>query len=729
MKDFLKVLVYGSLFAVPFLTMFVVNDYFFPFITGKNFAFRILVEIAFVSWALLALIDTKYRPKFSWVLASFAALILVMFFANLLGQDPQTSFWSNFERMDGYITLVHVFLYMVALGSMLTSKKHWNKYLNTTLGVSLIVAMYGLAQYSGAIAGAGGGRIESYLGNSAYMAIYMFFHIFIAFWLFVDSKSNVAKVIYALLATLFIFVLIQTGTRGTALGLLAGSTVMVAYVAIFGARYPIFRRYAIGSFVALFLVAGSFYAMRDSELVQSSPNFARIANIDLASDLKVRGTIWGMALEGVKERPLLGWGQGNFNYVFNENYDPFLFGQEQWFDRVHNIFLDWLIAGGALGFIAYFGIFAACLYYLVISPLRRPDEQTFTVLERGVLIGMLAGYMTHNLVVFDNLISYIFFAVVLALIHSRVGEVIPKIAKVEVDKNLINQFFVPVAAVVVVALIYTLHVPGMQAAGDIIDGYRATAPEARLEAFKQAIDRDSFAHQEITEQISQQAMGMASDPKVTPQVKEEFVQVAEGELNRLVEEKPGDARVHVFFSTFYRSLGNLEKAGEQMDIARELSPRKPSIVMQQAIIKYSQGDVAGARDLFKEAFELDTRNNEALEYYASTLFATGDADGAKALITDDLTFKRFALSDFFVKTVNDAGDTVYLIELYESRVEQKPEIAQNWASLSFLYYQAKDNARAIEVLKTAQEKVPSFSKSAQCFINNMEAGNEPGLGC
>ena len=729
MKDFLKVLVYGSLFAIPFLTLYVANDYFFPFITGKNFAFRILVEIAFVAWALLALIDTKYRPKFSWILSSFAALIVIMFFANLLGQDPQTSFWSNFERMDGYVTLVHAFLYMVVLGSFLTTKQAWVQYLHATLLAALITALYGVAQYTGVSGDVAGRRIESYLGNAAYFSIYMFFHIFIAFWLFVESKVTFRRVVYALLSCLFIYALLNSGTRGTVLGFGVGLGVMVTYIMFFGAKFQEFRRYATAAFIFLLLGVGMFVLGKDTDFIQNNPNLARVANIDLGNDLKVRGTIWGIAWEGVKERPVLGWGQGNFNYVFNEKYDPFLYDQEQWFDRAHNIVMDWLVAGGFLGLLAYLGIFVACLYYLIVLPLRRPGDQTFTVLERGVLIGMLAGYMTHNLVVFDNLISYIFFALILALMHNRVGESVPMIAKVEVDKNLINQFFVPVGAVVVVALIYTLHVPGMQAAGDIIDGYRATAPEARLAAFKQAIDRGSFAHQEITEQISQQAMGMASDPKVTPQVKEEFVRVAEGELNRLVEEKSGDARVHVFFSTFYRSLGDLEKAGEQMDIARELSPRKPSIVMQQAIIKYSKGDVAGARDLFKEAYLLDKRNTEALEYYAGTLFATGDAEGAKALITEDTVFKKFALSDFFVKTVNDAGDTVYLIELYESRVEQKPEIAQNWASLSFLYYQAKDNAKAIEILKQAQEKVPSFTKSAQCFIQNMEAGNEPGLGC
>ncbi len=728
MNDFLKVLVYGGLFTVPFLTLFVVDSYFFPFITGKNFAFRILVEVAFVAWALLALIENKYRPKFSWLFSSFAVLLIVMFFANVFGQDPETSFWSNFERMDGYVTLAHVFLYTVVLGSVLSTKQHWNVFLHTTLGVAFIVAIYGLAQYSGAVPGYNG-RIESYLGNAAYLAIYMFFHIFIIFWLFVGNRNLVLRILYSLLALLFTFTLFESGTRGTALGLLTGATVMVGYIALFGAKYPEFRRFAIGMMALLVISVGSFWAAKDSAFIQNSPNLARIANIDFASDLKVRGTIWGMALEGVKERPVLGWGQGNFNYIFNEQYDPFLYNQEQWFDRVHNIFLDWLVAGGVLGLLAYLSIFAACVYYLFVVPLRRPEEQTFTVLERGVLLGMLAGYVTHNFVVFDNIVSYIFFAVVLALIHSRVGLIMPAIEKIKVDRNLFNQFFVPVALVALVALVYTMQVPGMRAASDIIDGYRAESPAGRLASFQLALKRDSFAHQEITEQISQQAMGMAREEKVPQEVKQEFVVLAEQELNKLVLEKPGDARVHVFFSTFYRTLGNFDGALVQMNIARELSPRKPSIVMQQAIIKYSKNDMPGALALFKEAYDLDTRNDEARDYYSAMLFLSGEREAAKALVADEASFKRAALSDFFVKVVNDAKDIPYLIELYEVRTAAKPEVAQNWASLSFLYYQNKDAKKAVETLDRAIVAVPTFAKSAQCFITNIEAGKEPQLGC
>lgn len=732
MKDYLRTIVFGGLFAVPFLTMLVFNDYFFPYITGKNFIFRIIIEIIAVAWVLLILVDAKYRPKYSAILASFSVLIVVMFFANFFGQDPHTGFWSNFERMDGYITLVHVFLYTLILGSVLSSKKEWSWYFNVTLFVAFITAMYGVFQYTGGVGEVAGRRIESFLGNAAYFSIYMFFHIFIAFWMFVESKITFQRVIYALLSVLFIYGLMNSGTRGTVLGFGVGVGALVTYIMLFGAKFKEFRRYAIGTFIFLVIGVSVFVLGKDTEFIQNNPNLARVANIDLSKDLKVRGTIWGMAWEGVKERPVLGWGQGNFNYVFNAKYEPFLYDQEQWFDRAHDIFFDWLIAGGFLGLIAYLSIFASLLYYLIIVPIiRKNEEEKFNVLERGILFGALVGYFVHNLVVFDNLISYIFFAVVLALIHSRVGKPLWEkyFAKLKVDQALFNQFFVPVGMVGVVALVYFINVPSMQAAGDIIKAYRTEDPAGKLAMFETALNRHSFAHQEITEQISQQAMKILNDPKATEQVKQDYIKRSEEELNKLIAEKPGDARVHVFASTFYRAINDLESADKQIVIAQELSPRKPSIIMQRAIIKYSQGDMEAARDLFKQAYDLDLRNSEALSFYAGTLFLTGESDKAKALADSEAKLKIFAMNDFILSSVNKVGDMDYLKDLYEVRVKEDPKAIQNWASLSFIYYQAGDKESAIKTLEKATEAVPTFAKSAQCFIGNIKAGKEPQDGC
>jgi O-antigen ligase/Tfp pilus assembly protein PilF len=730
MKDVLKAVVLGGLFAVPFLTLYVENDYFFPYITGKNFWFRIIVDVTVAAWVLWALYDVKVRPRFSWIFSSFSVLLIVMFFANLFGAHPQSSFWSNFERMDGYVSLVHTFLYMVVLGSVLKTKEHWQQLLNTSLVVSFLVALYGLAQYGGLADGSG--RIDSTLGNAAYMAVYMLFHIFVAFWLFVETKSQNLKILYGFLAVMFTFVLIETGTRGTALGLAVGVLTMSGYVGLFGTHFREVRKYAVGAFAILVLAVAGFVAGRNSEFIQSSPNLARIANISI-NDLAVRGTIWGMAWEGVKERPLLGYGQSNFNYVFNEYYNPSLYAQEQWFDRSHNIFFDWLITGGVLGFLAYFSIFFACLYYIFIRPLIDKNDASFTVLERGVLLGILAGYLTHNFVVFDNIVSYIFFAIILGLIHSRVSSPIKEIENTKVDEAVITQFAAPVVAVITIFIIYFAHMPNMAAATDIIDAMREQNPDKRLEHFRSAVERDSFAQQEIVEQLSQMAISYARDQKVSAETRQAFGVYAEEQLLKLAQDKPGDARVHVFIGSYYRSIGQVDKSAEQMQIAHELSPRKQSIIIQQGFIELTRNQNDKAYEYFKQAYELDTRSPESREYYAASLFAQKKNAEAIALMTDENTKVRFAKSDYLLSTANDAGATDFMIELFKKRIEITPladqAASQNYATLAFLYHQKGDMDNALKTLDEGMKIIPAFQKTATCLSNNIKSGKAPDEGC
>jgi O-antigen ligase/tetratricopeptide (TPR) repeat protein len=740
MKDVLKWVVFGGLFLVPFLTLHVENDYFFPFITGKNFWFRIIVDVVFAAWVILALYEVKYRPRISGIVWSFGILLIIMFIANWFGLNRTASFWSNFERMDGYVSLIHTFMYMLVLGSVLQTKEHWQRLLNTSLFVAFAVAFYGLAQYGGFLEGSS--RIESRLGNAAYMAVYMLFHIFVAFWLFVESRNTLHKTIYAALAVMFTFVLIETGTRGTALGLAVGVLVMSAYIGLFGAQFKQYRKYAVGAFLLLVLAIGAFIAGRDTAFVQNNQNLSRIANISL-QDLEIRGIIWGMAWEGVKESPIIGYGQSNFNYIFNQNYDPRLYRQEQWFDRSHNIFMDWLITGGFLGLIAYLSIFGWCVWYLAVRPLVRKNDHTFDVMERGVLLGILAGYFTHNFVVFDNIVSYIFFAIILALINSRVGIIPARVAGWKFDKALVEQFATPVVVVLLVSSIYYFHVPGMQAAGDIIDAFRAEDPAKRLEYFKTAVSRDSFAHQEITEQIAQQTMSIVRNEQVPEEVRKEYASYTEEQLERLVAEKPTDARVRVFAGSYYRSINDLDKATEQLVFARQYSPRKQTIIEQQGIIALNQGKIDEALAYFKEAYELDTRNLESREYYAAALFYAKQPDVAKALlhsedesVTDESILRRFASSDFLISAANQTGEFAFAAKLFEYRVNAEPQgkqnwanDAQNWATLAYLYYKVGENEKAVSVLNTAKERIPTFAKAATCIADNIEAGRDPQEGC
>lgn len=724
----LQVLVFGGLFLIPFLPLYVENDFFFPFITGKNFAFRIIIEIVFASWILLALTDVKYRPKFSWIIPAFTALLVVMAAANALGEYPLKSFWSNFERMDGYVTLVHVFLYTVVLGSVLTTEKLWSYFLHTSLAVALIVSLYGLGQHSGAIASGNGSRVDSRLGNAAYMAVYMLFHLFFLGYLMVRSKVSVHKVLYGFIGVIFMYTLLLTGTRGTFLGVVGGTGAAVLYVALFGRAYPQLQKLAIGGLLALVILSLSFMAVRDMDFVQNTSSIARIANIDLQKDLVVRSTIWGMAWEGVKERPILGWGQGNFNYVFNEKYEPALYSQEQWFDRVHNIFFDWLIAGGLLGFIAYFSIMAAALYYLLIAPVFLRKESKFTVLERAVLTGLLVGYLMHNLVVFDNIISYIFYGTVLALIHARCSLSIPSVENYKIDKAMIMQFATPIVILVTGFSIYFVNVSGIKAAGDVIDALVADSIQGRLEAYHVALEHGSFANQEIIEQLAQQAMTIARNPNIPPADKQSIIQRAELELLKFVDQKPGDARVHNFIASFYRAIGATEQAREHAALAVSFSPEKPALILEQAIVELEVQDLDAGLAFLEQSFLLEEKNVQVRILYSAVLMRTGEVEKGKELITEEY-LGRFAANDYALAAVQASGEMELLAQMFKARIATDPTNPQSRASLAFIKYQLGDLEGSIEILEAAAEATPSFAPTATCFIANIEEGNSPELGC
>lgn len=719
MKDIAKAVVYTGIFLVPAIVLIIANSFFFPFITGKNFAFRIIVEIIFCAWIILALYEPEYRPRWSWILGSFAGLLVVMFFANLFGESPFQSFWSNFERMEGYVTLVHTFLYLVVVGSVMKTQKLWDRFFMTNIAVAIILSFYAFAQLSGSIViNQGGVRLDGTLGNAAYMAIYSLFLIFITAYMFLRAQSTGMRVLYGALIILFLYLLVQTETRGTSIGLAGGAIISTLYIALFNRSQPMIRKIALGTFVGVVLIIGGLWSLKDTSFVQDSPPLARITNITLAEAAN-RFNIWQMAFEGVKERPILGWGQGNYNYVFNTYYRPELHGGESWFDRVHNIVMDWLIAGGIVGAVAYFSILISAVYYLFVRPLLQ-DDDVFTVWERGILLGLLAGYTIHNMLVFDNIVSYIFYGTILAFIHSRVGIKVPKIQNWRIDTRVVDQIAAPVVIVALFVIVYVVNVPSILAARDIIDGFRAETPEAMLASFERALGRNSFGAQEIREQMTQRVQSLLQEPEVSPDVKNRAIQRVEEELLKQIEEKPGDARAHVFVASFYRLTGNVDKAIAQLEIARSLSPNKQLIIYEQGFAQLQKGEYAKATEFFKEAYDLAPQFSESLVLYAMSEIYNGHPERVNELIVTEGEKAAFASNNNAVQAAYKAKMYPLLIEMFTIQIQRSPQNTDARTNLAYILSETGDKAGAIEVLRTAIEEIPSYRVEGEAYIQSLE---------
>ena len=120
LKSVLLWIIKGGLFIVPFIPLYVSKVLFFPYITGKAFVFRIIVEIVFAAWALLAIFYKEYRPKKTPLLIALSIFIAVVTLANIFGVNPSFSFCSNYERMEGLVAYLHLFEYFLVFGDQHT---------------------------------------------------------------------------------------------------------------------------------------------------------------------------------------------------------------------------------------------------------------------------------------------------------------------------------------------------------------------------------------------------------------------------------------------------------------------------------------------------------------------------------------------------------------------------------------------------------------------------------
>jgi len=131
-------------------------------------------------WLILLLFDAKYKPRKNWVLVMLAIFVGVVALSSVFGENFYRSFWSNYERMEGLITYLHLLAFFLVLAGTMKTERVWNRLFNTTLFASAIVAFYGVFQLFGILKTHQGNRLDATLGNASYLAVYMVFHIFLA---------------------------------------------------------------------------------------------------------------------------------------------------------------------------------------------------------------------------------------------------------------------------------------------------------------------------------------------------------------------------------------------------------------------------------------------------------------------------------------------------------------------------------------------------------------------
>ncbi|MBI2053215.1 MAG: O-antigen ligase family protein [Candidatus Sungbacteria bacterium] len=737
-KVFLWIIKIG-LWLIPFLPLYISSSMLFPYITGKNFMFRAIVEVIAALWVALAYMKPEYRPKLTPLVKAVTVLVGIVFLADIFSPNPYRSFFSNYERMEGFMMLGHLYLYFLMLVSVFR-RRDWVVFFHMSLVASFLASCYGLLQRLGYYPSLQGGfRVDSTIGNPTYFAAYLLFHIWLLgifihrYW---ATKWRVA--LYGALLGFELTMIYFTATRGVVLALaLAAIPLMGAIVAWWNritptsdsGRWSTGRKIAAGALVCVIVLPVIFWSVRKSQFIQQSQALRRLTNYSLhEGTVQDRFMIWGMSLKGVKERPILGWGQENYYLVFQKYFNPGLFAAEQWFDRSHNVFLDWAVHAGIPGLAAYLAIFGV-FFWQIIALMRRERRVFF---EGLLMIGLFATYFFQNLFVFDNLNSYLLFFAFLAYGNLLTSQDIDHQEGIRQTGAASPQTSLAIAAGMIIAVMIwgymTIARPMLEAKALIraLGAIQTHSSIPQLQVvFAEALQYRSFGDTEVHEQLAALAQNVAGSDGGTPDERKQFTEFALAEIRKETARRAKDVKHLLFLEAILNRALVLDMAyaSEAEAVGREaiaLSPAKQPVYYELAQLYLNLNRVEESAKLLQEAWRLEKSNYFAAGNLWSLAAFTGDKDAiaevSKSIALRDLGEARMVS---IARAYQQVGNYDAASSVYAEIVGVSPANPQYHATYAALLAQVGRIEEARKETETAIMLDPRFEEQGRTFLRSL----------
>lgn len=722
MQSIIKKVVWFCLALIPFIALYVADGgtfdpinwgtsgFYFPFISGKNLLFRFIVEIAFAGWAILALRDSAYRVniKKSPLTIAYAVFMVILLLADIFAVDSSKALWSNYERMEGFVGHIHMFAYFFVLTAMLTTLKDWQKMFKVFLGANLLVLIYGYGQLLGAKGyifaekfpamaawfsarfpiHQSENRLDATIGNSAYFAIFCLMSLSIAGILWSQHKSLKSAWWYPTIIVLNLIALFYSGTRGTMIGLIVGLLFTLGIIAWHEKGHA--RKVLFGVLVAVIVGVSLLFSFKNSAFIKNAPTLNRLASISV-TDLTTmsRLSIWTISYQAFLEKPILGYGQDNFSYIYARKFMPEkMYNLEPWYDRSHDVFFDWLVAAGILGLLSYLSLYVVALWLMWFKPHDMP------VRERAILTGIMAGYFVHNIFVFDNLTSYILFFALLAYIVMRThGDVVRSKAKELVTEETMNLIVAPVILIALIAMQYFVNYRPYLVNISLIRGMSvgqlaqtmplSDAIKISQDSFTKALSLNTLGSEEAREQFLQMGvrMGQIQIPPETPaeskqaigQATNNFIMAVQKDVTDTLPRYKEDVRMLSIFGMFYNGIGGGILAEQVLTTAHKLAPKKQILSFDLMRAYLLQNKYQEAYALAKETYDLEPAYNTAQKWFMLTGAYAKDYKNAKTYL--EAKSGPFPFDGDVLNALVGTGQIPTAIEILNDLKKTNPEYA------------------------------------------------------
>ncbi len=751
MEKYLKYLIWAGLIGICFIPLIVDGNYFFPFIVPKTLFFKIAAEIIFLAYLGLAVINKDYRPKLNLVLLLFFLYILTVTISSLLANSFYFSFWSNNERSEGILLLLHLFLYLFVLSGFLRRFKDWLVIFEVSFLSSILVSFTALAQYfdlSWIIKSSAGVRLTATIGNAGYVAGYLIFNIFFGLLLFFFRKNRYLRWYYSLGILLQIFVVFNTLTRGGIIALALSLFLFILYLAFVRFRK---NKLVKGTSVAVLLLgimATIFiFTNKEADWVVHNPILGRIADISLESTTaQNRLMTWQSAYQGFKEKPILGYGYENFYQVFDKYFNPKIYrkaGSVVWFDRAHNIIFDRLISGGLIGLFLYLSLLIVPLVYLWRKRSYQKQETNAYLIPVIFTLVMLA-YFIQNLFIFEALVTYIPLFIVLAFLSQFCPDWFRGFSQSK--KPYLS--LLTIAIILFLPTVFAFNIKPALANRDFIKGLvKANSKEYKeaCEELINVIERGTHGTQEYRQHLGEIVAGAVEVKQIDQNWLTQSIIRVEQEFEKQIEEKPLNTRNYMMFmrflnKTYMFNIDRLNRALELGDKAAELSPTRPHIYQEMAYSKVylgkyyqSLGQDKKAEQAFEEALSYMQKTidlqDQVVESYLNMvmiLFVIERPDQIQLYLdTMDEMELNYHTKEKLSRMANSAihaQEYGWTKKFYEEVVELDPTVPENWVNLALSYAYLGEREKAIEIAKQVARFGGEYAKQSELFIQDVLNG-------
>ena len=581
------------LFALILLTALTPLVFFdkllFPFIAEKTLYFRFLVDMLLCVWAVVAYQNTDYLPKQTPLNIAVLLLASITLLTAIFGYDFQYSFWSGLERMEGFMGLFYLLIYFFILSNSLKKPQQWQTLFMVSCSVACVLVLWSILKEFQALKE--GERLFSNLGNPTYLGLYLLLHLFLLGFIIIESSPKTKKFCYLMLPILLIG-LLMTQSRSTVLGLVMGVLVLLIFTIKSSSKIRLF----LGVFIMVAVATGiTFFSFHDNK--QFLENHTTISRIITVLSSKTTGISrlnnWEIAFEGFKEKPILGCGQENYQVVFAKYFKPEMYNDAPWYDRSHNFLLDALVSGGIIGILAFLLPFGLMGYFTLRS-------RTFTNSQKGLFMGVLVAYFTHNFFGFDSLTGMMAMWLILAYWQSQISET--------KDKPLILSLKITglfsCIALAIISLYYGFYQPlntGKQIVkimqeqdlGQTIQQIQTEYPKATGAGTSDFAEQISFLSEKV---------GKSQIPN---DFKNAYFQATSNVLKSEVEKHPNHPRLLSLKSSIDADKGDFNSATQGFETVRNLAPNRHINLMQLAGIYTRNQATDKALKLYDEIYKIN----------------------------------------------------------------------------------------------------------------------------